>query len=1048
MNKTHSIETKNGVGPDATNDGSLNVIYHISADDIKALEADGSLIQIDSQDCTKAGEWTDELRDLAPVDDIKDFSTYEKMLNWVFQNKRIKNVALSGPYGSGKSSIIETYLRRHEEIEKYALRVSMATFTCGNRAKKGSGISNDGGSEQGNSEISEDEFEEAILKQILYKVDPKKIPQSSYQRLCVRSRSESIIFVFFTLLLISLMVGVLFPGAYYNFFGMVDLFFVDSIFRHPFFRAAELILFVMAISLFVEKVYGTELSKMQLKELKIIPNTAIETRDEDSKSTFNRNLDEILYFFEKTKCRTVFFEDIDRLNNAKIFMHLHELNYLLNNDDVIKVKPIKFVYAIREDFFDAEEKTKFFEFIIPVIPVVNSTNASAKLIRDIRNARDKGIIHDINYEFAMKIGRYITDMRMLLNVYNEFLVYKQVLKNQMKHGLSDKKMFAMMAFKSMYPRDFTEIQAEKGGLKQAFIDKNKFIEKQVREIDRKIAEARVKRMEQMKAIRRQSRLSLAKDKELKQVEFSCSWDEKYYTEMRAKITGKSLKDLLNEHDAREVLSKSVSCNPFLVFLLSQGYIDEGYTNYINYFYAEAIDKEIVGEAERKFILNAKQQKPEALGFNYRLSMPSVVICYLDAEILGKQEVCNFDVFRELIKENEIENLRRAIKVLAVNPEVNWKFIEEFRKRESTEIAETFTEVLVDTWVELWDYISENHTIIDRDFDEIKKTDINMWRKLLDKTPYYRQDSITPLFGSRLYYFRKILLSRNTGLLFDLSKSINRYLKYNENVLQMLEIDKSVDSDELMKFDTALGVLNFKFKSLRLNDVSDEFVQMILAGNYYLINIQTIRSIVSYISGDTVYKGELDFRPYSTIINLHRTIKDEVFFGKPYSQNKKSNGIENGFERMIEVEDFLDYIQSRMVVFVKNVVLKQKRLKDNADDIIDMLQRLDGKPEIQIELIRKEEFILKDITHYITGKRKNKFKYISGQTHVWRTMVENDKIKVDWKNIISYGLKYNFDDTCKDYILRHALELNGRPEDSEIDQSLQNFLQSGFEEIIE
>lgn len=996
----------------------------------------------------KQESWTDELRDLAPVDDIKEFDDYEKMLNWVFQNKRIKNVALSGPYGSGKSSIIETYLRRHEEVEKYALRVSMATFTCGNRVKKESGISKDGGSEQGNSEISEDEFEEAILKQLLYKVDPKKIPQSSYRRLCVRSRFESKIIVFFTLLFISLMVGVLFPGTCYNFFGMVDLFFIDNIFKHPFFRAAELVLFVMATSLFVEKVYGRELSKMHLKELKIIPNTAIETRAEDSKSAFNRNLDEILYFFEKTKYRTVFFEDIDRLNNAKIFIHLHELNYLLNNDDVIKVKPIKFVYAVREDFFDAEEKTKFFEFIIPVIPVVNTTNASAKLIRAIRNARDKGVIYDINNEFAMKIGRYITDMRMLLNVYNEFLVYKQMLKNQMKHGLSDKKMFAMMAFKSMYPRDFAEIQAEKGGLKQAFIDKNKFIEKQVREIEGKIAEARVKRMEQMKAIRRQSRLSLAKDKELKQAEFSCSWDEKYYTKMRAEIMGKSLKDLLNEYDAREVLSKNVSCNPFLVFLLSQGYIDEGYTNYINYFYAEVIDKEIVGEAERKFILNAKQQKPKALGFDYKLAMPSVVISYLDAEILGKQEVCNFDVFRELIKKKEIENLRRAIKVLTVNPEVNWKFIEEFRKRESTEITEAFTEVLVNTWVELWDYISENHTIIDRDFDEIKKTDIKMWRKLLDKTLDYRQDAITPLFGSRLYYFRKILLSRNTGLLFELSKSLNRYLKYNENILQMLGIDKSVDFDELMKFEDALETLNFKFKRLRLNDVSDEFVRMILEGNCYLINIQTIRSIVSYIGGDMVYNRELDCRPYSTIINLHRAIKEEVLFGKICSRNKTSNGIENGFDRMIEVEDFLRYIQSRMVNFVKDFVLRQKRLKDNTDDIIDMLQRLDGMPEVQTELIRKEEFILKDIAHYIMGKRKNTFKNISGQTHVWRTMLENDKIKVYWKNIISYGVKYNYDDTCKDYILRHALELKGRPADSEIDQSLQNFLRSGFEEIIE
>ena len=35
-------------------------------------------------------------------------------------------------------------------------------------------------------------------------------------------------------------------------------------------------------------------------------------------------MDEIVYFFEETKYRIVFFEDFDRLNNAEIFIHLRE----------------------------------------------------------------------------------------------------------------------------------------------------------------------------------------------------------------------------------------------------------------------------------------------------------------------------------------------------------------------------------------------------------------------------------------------------------------------------------------------------------------------------------------------------------------------------------------------------------------------------------------------------------------------------------------------------------------------------------------------------
>ena len=60
------------------------------------------------------------------------------------------------------------------------------------------------------------------------------------------------------------------------------------------------------------------------------------------------------------KYDVVFFEDLDRLNNAEIFVKLRELNILLNNDEAIK-KPVKFVYAVRDDIFSDKDRTKFFE---------------------------------------------------------------------------------------------------------------------------------------------------------------------------------------------------------------------------------------------------------------------------------------------------------------------------------------------------------------------------------------------------------------------------------------------------------------------------------------------------------------------------------------------------------------------------------------------------------------------------------------------------------------------------------------------------------------
>lgn len=60
---------------------------------------------------------------------------------------------------------------------------------------------------------------------------------------------------------------------------------------------------------------------------------------------------------------------------------MRELNTVINNYDNIKRKVV-FVYAIKDDMFKDEDRTKFFDFIIPVIPYINATN-SGEILRDL-----------------------------------------------------------------------------------------------------------------------------------------------------------------------------------------------------------------------------------------------------------------------------------------------------------------------------------------------------------------------------------------------------------------------------------------------------------------------------------------------------------------------------------------------------------------------------------------------------------------------------------------------------------------------------------------
>ena len=56
--------------------------------------------------------------DLAPSNNVKQGEVYFAALEWALNNPNIHNLAISGPYGSGKSSIIKSYLKKHPKIQK------------------------------------------------------------------------------------------------------------------------------------------------------------------------------------------------------------------------------------------------------------------------------------------------------------------------------------------------------------------------------------------------------------------------------------------------------------------------------------------------------------------------------------------------------------------------------------------------------------------------------------------------------------------------------------------------------------------------------------------------------------------------------------------------------------------------------------------------------------------------------------------------------------------------------------------------------------------
>lgn len=313
-----------------------------------------------------------EYNDLMPVDDIENGDEYIAALNWAFQNKKVKNIALTGPYGSGKSSVIETFLKKSttkaEQSQRFfkkratqdsVLKISMATFIRGD-AEESAGSD---GQEAVSSKIpiDSDEVERGILKQLFYKVKPDKIPQSRYRKLYPVHFGWVFLHWGVGIAILAFLRAIFAPSAYAQTTAAIQAFLPAGL-SAPGWVAAAKILMLLVLSAIGSYLSLIVISRFKIKQIKLPADTVVQSDGENSDSVFNKNLDEIMYFFESTGYRTVFFEDLDRLTDPKIFVHLRELNNLLNNDDAIKNKPIVFVYAVRDDIFSREDRTKFFDF--------------------------------------------------------------------------------------------------------------------------------------------------------------------------------------------------------------------------------------------------------------------------------------------------------------------------------------------------------------------------------------------------------------------------------------------------------------------------------------------------------------------------------------------------------------------------------------------------------------------------------------------------------------------------------------------------------------
>lgn len=398
---------------------------------------------------------------------------YTEALDYAFSNSSIKNIAITGIYGAGKSTVWNTYV--HEKELRNIITVSLGKYKNNikdddDRLKEASstntlnsgadGAKNKCSNENQKAEdIGDDNrVERQLINQILSQIESKKIPLSKYG---FKSNKSIFSICLQSLAFLSIICSILLWIIRDNFIS-----FVNESYKN--FNGISL-MFLCAILLFIPLFYYLYIfnrgNKFKISKITFKGAEANINDNNSDESVLDRDIKELVYLLRSSDSKIVVFEDLDRYDNASIYTKLRELNFLLNkyvkvNDE--KETPIRFIYMLKDSLFYSKNRTKFFDFILPIVPVVDSKtseNELIELLKEVENAPDRSLLADISL--------YVDDMRLLKNIVNEYIVYSKIIPIG-KIDLESNKLFALITLKNIFPNEFDLLQEDKGFVRAIF----------------------------------------------------------------------------------------------------------------------------------------------------------------------------------------------------------------------------------------------------------------------------------------------------------------------------------------------------------------------------------------------------------------------------------------------------------------------------------------------------------------------------------------------------------------------------------------------------
>lgn len=401
---------------------------------------------------------------LGPEFDPEKHQLHVDQLILALSDHRNSNIALTGTYGSGKSSILQGLAEqlasdKYSHLQIQPIFISLSAFNL---------------DQSSTPEETVNSLQREILKQLLVREDPLKIPKARYRGIPIIPRwRKGVTYALISILLLTIY------GLFSDADAIMNWITGDAVAPSGLKLAVvalKIAILFLAVFLVVFALDFSIVNKPAIKAITVGPGK-LEIGD-SGESYFDKYLAEIVYYFKISEVNLVVFEDLDRFESPAIFESLHQLNQQVNialatsGKGSASKRTIRFVYAIRDSVFASaneenprshaassqdrrrtspgENRTKFFDFILPVVPFSTHRNSYEFLYTHLKRA---GYGDAIDRELINVIGAHVIDHRLLLNIVYEFAIFRQSILAD----TSDNKLLAMIAYKNTNLSDFEAI---------------------------------------------------------------------------------------------------------------------------------------------------------------------------------------------------------------------------------------------------------------------------------------------------------------------------------------------------------------------------------------------------------------------------------------------------------------------------------------------------------------------------------------------------------------------------------------------------------------